>query len=254
MSRRRAFTLIEWLVVIAIIAILAAILFPVFAKAREKARTASCASNCKQMGLAFIQYCQDYDEKMPWVCGDTNTWNHECHTSNNPATNGIQAASHGGVMGNWCFLIQPYLKSRQVLVCPSQPRVGWNNGQGYNSTWYDCSYVTNHSIISNGMAIAAIIRPASKAMIFEHGATNQVAQNVAFMGGSVSGADANGNGGTGGFPRNWDDWNITGGGNGWNLGTEPHTEGRNIAFADGHVAVITTQAAWGQRREFAYND
>ena len=61
--RRKGFTLIELLVVIAIIAILAAILFPVFAKAREKARTSSCASNLKQLGLAAMMYVQDYDEK-----------------------------------------------------------------------------------------------------------------------------------------------------------------------------------------------
>ena len=53
---RRGFTLIELLVVIAIIAILAAILFPVFAKAREKARQSSCCSNLKQLGAAFIMY------------------------------------------------------------------------------------------------------------------------------------------------------------------------------------------------------
>jgi prepilin-type N-terminal cleavage/methylation domain-containing protein/prepilin-type processing-associated H-X9-DG protein len=63
---RKGFTLIELLVVIAIIAILAAILFPVFARARENARRASCQSNMKQIGLAIMQYTQDYDERLPY--------------------------------------------------------------------------------------------------------------------------------------------------------------------------------------------
>src|SRR5256712_9786426 len=68
MTRRssRAFTLIELLVVIAIIAILAAILFPVFARAREKARQTACLSNCKQIALAFQMYQQDYDGMFTW--------------------------------------------------------------------------------------------------------------------------------------------------------------------------------------------
>jgi prepilin-type N-terminal cleavage/methylation domain-containing protein len=69
MHRRRrtgGFTLIELLVVIAIIAILAAVLFPVFAKAREKARQIACLSNTKQLGLGFIQYSQDNDEQLPY--------------------------------------------------------------------------------------------------------------------------------------------------------------------------------------------
>ncbi len=65
MQRRGAFTLIELLVVIAIIAILAAILFPVFAKAREKARQSSCSSNLKQLGTSLRMYAQDYDELLP---------------------------------------------------------------------------------------------------------------------------------------------------------------------------------------------
>ena len=73
--KRKGFTLIELLVVIAIIAILAAILFPVFARARENARRASCQSNMKQLGLAMIQYAQDYDERFvsPWGFGSASS-------------------------------------------------------------------------------------------------------------------------------------------------------------------------------------
>jgi prepilin-type N-terminal cleavage/methylation domain-containing protein len=81
--RRTGFTLIELLVVIAVIAILAAILFPVFAQAREKARSAMCSSNLRQIGLALTMYRQDYDERnvheWPWwrkgfTTGITPSW------------------------------------------------------------------------------------------------------------------------------------------------------------------------------------
>jgi prepilin-type N-terminal cleavage/methylation domain-containing protein len=63
-KHQSAFTLIELLVVIAIVAILAAILFPVFAQARTKARQANDMSNLKQLGLGWLMYAQDYDEKL----------------------------------------------------------------------------------------------------------------------------------------------------------------------------------------------
>lgn len=93
----RAFTLIELLVVIAIISILAAILFPVFAQAREKARQTACLSNVKQIGLAFMQYNQDYDEQyVPFTYTDAanRKW-------------------------RWMHLIHPYTKNHQMGVCPS---------------------------------------------------------------------------------------------------------------------------------------
>jgi prepilin-type N-terminal cleavage/methylation domain-containing protein/prepilin-type processing-associated H-X9-DG protein len=95
-DRAGGFTLIELLVVIAIIAILAAILFPVFARAREKARQSSCQSNLKQLGLAFHMYVQDYDETIlpSRVAGDPNN---VC----------------------WTELVMPYLNNEQILVCPS---------------------------------------------------------------------------------------------------------------------------------------
>ncbi len=109
--RRRAFTLIELLVVIAIIAILAAILFPVFAKAREKARQSSCLSNTKQLMVAVLQYVQDYDEMFVGYIAAAG--------SGVPTTN-----------DQWYEIISPYLKNTQILSCPSvatlNPAYGWN--------------------------------------------------------------------------------------------------------------------------------
>jgi prepilin-type N-terminal cleavage/methylation domain-containing protein/prepilin-type processing-associated H-X9-DG protein len=73
-ARRDAFTLVELLVVITIIAILASILFPVFAVAREKGRQATCLSNCRQIGMATLQYVQDSDERFPFAWGQGPVW------------------------------------------------------------------------------------------------------------------------------------------------------------------------------------
>lgn len=108
MQKRKGFTLIELLVVIAIIAILAAILFPVFAKAREKARQSSCASNLKQLGLGIMQYTQDYDETYPGQPYDDGGYN-----------------SCGWIPGipSWFVGVEPYIKNRNGIgICPSALR------------------------------------------------------------------------------------------------------------------------------------
>jgi prepilin-type N-terminal cleavage/methylation domain-containing protein/prepilin-type processing-associated H-X9-DG protein len=134
---RRGFTLIELLVVIAIIAILAAILFPVFAKAREKARQTSCASNLKQLALACRMYASDFDERNVPVA----RWN----------------PSFAGNGYWWMVLVEPYLKNLQILNCPSYrceagfcgapnwtcdqpPRARYMGGYGMNWGHSACTY------------------------------------------------------------------------------------------------------------------
>ncbi len=111
-SRSRGFTLIELLVVIAIIAILAAILFPVFAQARESARKISCLSNTKQVGLAIMQYVQDYDETYPM-----DSWEGEYVGT---ADNDAHSAQYGTVV-TWLWGVYPYIKNTKVFACPSDP-------------------------------------------------------------------------------------------------------------------------------------
>ncbi len=122
MTGRRGFTLIELLVVIAIIAILAAILFPVFAKARDKALTASCLSNLKQTGLAMLMYNTDYDETMIPAC-----------------------IIYPGV-GNryWRDIIEPYAKNFQLRDCPACGLKYQGPGQGgpYGSGSYAINFVS----------------------------------------------------------------------------------------------------------------
>lgn len=117
-ARRHAFTLIELLVVIAIIAILAAILFPVFARAREAARKTSCLSNTKQLGLAVMQYVQDYDEMFPGMeeighRGDA----HPLNSRNKTVNGGSACEAQNKLLA--ADLLFPYTKNDGIFQCPS---------------------------------------------------------------------------------------------------------------------------------------
>jgi prepilin-type N-terminal cleavage/methylation domain-containing protein/prepilin-type processing-associated H-X9-DG protein len=206
---RRAFTLIELLVVIAIIAILAAILFPVFAKAREKARQSSCLSNCKQMGIAVMQYCQDYDEQYPYDAGDT--------TADGWIGPGPIDPSPAQTSGTFDYpaLIQPYVKNWQVFQCPSCTPSSING----------LSYWANGGIFcsSSGgpVADAALTEPANVIMLYDDiGAVNRVGQVV--------------------FRPYWTGGTFTDGGSLESLTNGaprqgPHNQTINCLYADGHA-------------------
>jgi prepilin-type N-terminal cleavage/methylation domain-containing protein/prepilin-type processing-associated H-X9-DG protein len=192
---RTGFTLIELLVVIAIIAILAAILFPVFARARENARRTSCLNNLKQIGLAFMQYTQDYDEMYPMIgynTGDTVRYP-DGNTGNN----------------NWIVRVYPYVNSTQIFNCPSNSDTPWAGGTNAASV---VSYGANARLVNVPLSLAAVEKPAETLLLAD--SDGQLPYGVFdyyFAPPYYTGTSA----------TRWMD--------------DRHLEGANIAFADGHA-------------------
>jgi prepilin-type N-terminal cleavage/methylation domain-containing protein/prepilin-type processing-associated H-X9-DG protein len=204
---RKGFTLIELLVVIAIIAILAAILFPVFAQARDKARSAACLSNVKQLALGVHMYAQDYDEVVPAAFSE---WSIPVYES--PVGTMTNYPSY------WYVVIQPYVKNTAITKCPSDGDRAAVSSYAYNYPHMSYRLLYPTSLFS----LAAYEAPAETLVFAESQAgPGQGAWTLNYLY----------------CPIHWAPGTLAGRGDANGMAFR-HQGGGNIGFLDGHAKFL----------------
>jgi prepilin-type processing-associated H-X9-DG protein len=203
------------LVVIAVIAILAAILFPVFAQARERARGATCTSNLRQLAMAIHQYMQDWEGGLP----EFYAWGR---------------TPEQFLSFRWYSHIMPYLKNREILHCPSD---SLDNGRRAVPFWFPRSWVDYPDMphLSYGYNFwiqqtqeMTIALPGDTVLVGD-AAAHQCGDALRIVHGIETSCYAYANG-----VQPVDVLSpFTG-----SAGQERHTGGSNVAFFDGHVRFI----------------
>jgi prepilin-type N-terminal cleavage/methylation domain-containing protein/prepilin-type processing-associated H-X9-DG protein len=226
---KTGFTLIELLVVIAIIALLAAILFPVFGRVRENARRSSCQSNLKQIGLAMMQYTQDYDER----------------TVHRSFGSGLNRKTADGSKYTWADAIYPYINNEQVFMCPSHKltkndSVGgrfkyYKNVTTAGDSYWHGSYAMNDANSTSGSS--SIYSPSDKALsaIEDPSGTLWIADasqgtTALFEFGNNANAVFGVENGSAIFGKSWSKLH------------ERHLDTLNVLYCDGHAKAQSTTA------------
>jgi prepilin-type N-terminal cleavage/methylation domain-containing protein len=213
---KSAFTLIELLVVISIISLLAAILFPVFARARENARRSGCMSNLKQIGLAAMQYVQDNDGHYPpCFIRSSNVGTSPVKNTDPSQPSGVFKTTIGTVDNweTWMDAIFPYVKNTQIFTCPSSrvskeiPSYGYNmaiGGYGAYCGHFEPAGCSSYTPVTESV----INRPAEVIMFMDYYSQSNIYTAP---------------------------WNMYYALTATNTTVTPHLDGGVQAFADGHV-------------------
>lgn len=216
--RRGGFTLVELTVVVAVIALLTGLLLPVLAQARERARSAGCASNLRQIGLALRAYVDDHDGAYPA----------------SPLTAAVEIESDAEERedpSEWDEAIKPYLRSKPVFRCPSDPSP---------VEFFEMSYTLNASFI--GISEGAVSYPSQTILAADRRNTLLNQDQPALFA--------------------WWKWQ----GHLWppraapdptpaaarDLALDRHGDGLSFLFADGHVRHLTFRLTWGAGRANQY--
>jgi prepilin-type N-terminal cleavage/methylation domain-containing protein/prepilin-type processing-associated H-X9-DG protein len=233
---RKGFTLVELLVVVAIIAVLAGIIFPVFARARARAESTTCQSNLRQLGAAFQQYLNEFDDQYP------NSWR-------------TQRSPYGELNHSWWdVLIYPYVRSDAVFACPANDTPSYSVHQAFDSRGLKTrrvTYALNNQLLGAAAGVDKFQYvgdppdPALASDVDDPASTILLAEKMQdYPGHTPSQPNQPGNQSQevdvwfqltepGITPPDWD--------TSWGVARSLHGLGSNFLFVDGHVKFLRLQ-------------